>query len=236
MLNNNWLALLATFAISMVWLRSMDYLAHRGWIESRLSRKIIHTGTGPIFVMCWLLFNDTWDARYLAALVPLLITIQFFLIGIGVINDQASIRAMSRTGDRREILRGPLYYGIIFVVLTIIFWLNSPIGIIALMQLSGGDGLAEILGRRYGQSKIPWNTGKTWIGSSGMLVGGFSFSMIMVGVFAATNIFPGSFSSYLLPVALISLVCTLTETLPLRDLDNITISFVATLAGLILFK
>ena len=235
MLGNNWLALLVTFAISIIWLRSMDYLAHRGWIESRLSRKIIHTGTGPLFVMCWVLFKDTWDARYLAALVPLLITIQFFLIGIGVINDPASVNAMSRTGDRREILKGPLFYGIIFVVLTIIFWLDSPVGIIALMQLCGGDGIAEILGRRYGRSKIPWNPGKSWIGTSGMFLGGFSFSIIMVGLFTALNFFPGSLSSYLIPVTLISIACTLTETLPFRDIDNISISLVATIMGLLIF-
>jgi phytol kinase len=213
----------------------MDYLAHRGWIESRLSRKIIHTGTGPLFVMCWVLFKNTWDARYLAALVPLLITIQFFLIGIGVINDPASVNAMSRTGDRREILKGPLFYGIIFVVLTIIFWLDSPVGIIALMQLCGGDGIAEILGRRYGRSKIPWNPGKSWIGTSGMFLGGFSFSIIMVGLFTALNFFPGSLSSYLIPVTLISIACTLTETLPFRDIDNISISLVATIMGLLIF-
>ncbi len=235
MLGNNWLALLVTFAISIIWLRSMDYLAHRGWIESRLSRKIIHTGTGPLFVMCWVLFKDTWDARYLAALVPLLITIQFFLIGIGVINDPASVNAMSRTGDRREILKGPLFYGIIFVVLTIIFWLDNPVGIIALMQLCGGDGIAEILGRRYGRSKIPWNPGKSWIGTSGMFLGGFSFSIIMVGLFTALNFFPGSLPSYLIPVTLISIACTLTETLPFRDIDNISISLVATIMGLLIF-
>ena len=235
MLGTNWLALLVTFAISIIWLRSMDYLAYRGWIESRLSRKIIHTGTGPLFVMCWVLFKDTWDARYLAALVPLLITIQFFLIGIGVINDPASVNAMSRTGDRREILKGPLFYGIIFVVLTIIFWLDNPVGIIALMQLCGGDGIAEILGRRYGRSKIPWNPGKSWIGTSGMFLGGFSFSIIMVGLFTALNFFPGSLSSYLIPVTLISIACTITETLPFRDIDNISISLVATIMGLLIF-
>ncbi len=235
MLGNNWLALLVTFAISIIWLRSMDYLAHRGWIESRLSRKIIHTGTGPLFVMCWVLFKDTWDARYLAALVPLLITIQFFLIGIGVINDPASVNAMSRTGDRREILKGPLFYGIIFVVLTIIFWLDNPVGIIALMQLCGGDGIAEILGRRYGRSKIPWNPGKSWVGTSGMFLGGFSFSIIMIGLFTALNFFPGSLSFYLIPVILISIACTLTETLPFRDIDNISISLVATIMGLLIF-
>src|SRR4030043_749712 len=165
MLQNNILALAITFIVALIWLRINDYLAHRGWVESHLSRKLIHIGTGPLFVLCWLLFNDNPINKYLAALVPLTFTIQFFLIGIGVIKDEASVKAMSRSGDRREVLRGPLYYGIIFVILTVLYWKSSPIGIIALMLMCGGDGLADIFGRKWGRSKIYWNPTKSWAGS-----------------------------------------------------------------------
>ncbi len=157
---NNFLALVITFAVALAFLRLMDFLAHRGWIESRLSRKIIHIGTGPIFVLCWLLFKDSWDARWLAALVPLAITAQFALVGLGVIKDEAAVQAMSRTGDRREILRGPLYYGIVFVLLTLVFWKDSPVGIVALMLMCGGDGIADLVGRRVASPKLPWSSRK----------------------------------------------------------------------------
>ncbi|MEP7137326.1 MAG: phosphatidate cytidylyltransferase, partial [Chloroflexota bacterium] len=65
---NPYLATVLTFAIAIAFLRLMDYFAHRGWIESKLSRKFIHIGTGPIFVLCWLMFPDVSSARYLAAL------------------------------------------------------------------------------------------------------------------------------------------------------------------------
>ena len=83
------LATVLTFVIAITFLRLMDFFAHKGWIESRLSRKIIHIGTGPIFVLCWLMFPDIWYSRYLAALVPLLITVQFALVGLGVMKDEA---------------------------------------------------------------------------------------------------------------------------------------------------
>ena len=67
---------------------------------------------------------------------------------------------MSRTGDRREILKGPLFYGIIFVIITVVYWKDSPTGIVALMLMCGGDGLADIVGRAYGKLKIPWNKNK----------------------------------------------------------------------------
>ena len=91
---------------------------------------------------------DLWYYRWLAALVPLLFTVQFALIGLGIVKDEASVKAMSRTGDRREILRGPLFYGIIFVVMTLLFWKDSPIGMVAVMLMCGGDGLADITGAR----------------------------------------------------------------------------------------
>jgi len=148
MLNNNFLALVVTVVVALLWLRSNDYLAHRGAILPQISRKIIHTGTGPVFVLCWLLFSDDSSSRWLAALVPLGITLQFLLVGVGAIKDQASVTAMSRSGDRKEILKGPLYYGIAFFVITVVYWCDSPIGITALMLLCGGDGLADIFGKR----------------------------------------------------------------------------------------
>ena len=132
-------------------------------------------GTGPIFVLCWLLFTDMPNARFLAALVPLLITVQFALVGLGILKDDAAVEAMSRSGDPREILRGPLFYGIVFVLVTIFYWKDSPTGITALMLMCGGDGLADIVGRRWGTNKLPWARDKSWIGSLGMLAGGWVF-------------------------------------------------------------
>ena len=140
-----YLAVIVTFAVALGFLRVMDFAAQRGWIDSRLSRKLIHIGTGPIFVLCWLMFRDEPGARWLAALVPFAITMQFALVALGVIKDEAAVQAMSRSGDPKEILRGPLYYGIAFVVLTLVYWKDSPIGISALMIMCGGEGIADLL-------------------------------------------------------------------------------------------
>jgi phytol kinase len=235
LLHNNFIALIITFIISLAWLRINDFAAHRGWIEGRLSRKIIHAGTGPIFVLCWLLFDDATSARYLAALVPLAITIQFALVGFGIIKDESAVQAMSRTGDRREILRGPLYYGIVFVVLTIIYWKDSPIGMVALMLMCGGDGLADVFGRRYGNTKLPWNTQKSWAGSLAMFLGGWLFSAIILFIFVAVGIFSAPFMNYLPGLTIIALAGTVVESLPFHDIDNITVTLTAVLFGHLLF-
>lgn len=233
---NNILALVLTFVIALGWLRLMDFFAHRGWIDSRLSRKIIHIGTGPLFVLCWLFFQDTPDARWLAALVPLGITVQFVLIGLGVIKDEASVRAMSRSGDRREILRGPLYYGIAFVATTLILWKTSPVGIVALMLMCGGDGIADIVGRRIASPKLPWSREKSVAGSLGVLLGGFGLAALVLGIYVAAGALPGPFGRYLLPLAFVSLLGMLVESLPYKDIDNLTLTVAAALAGIWLFQ
>jgi len=231
MLGNNWLALVVTFAAALLWLRLNDFLAHRDLISGPLSRKIIHMGTGPIFVLCWLLFDAAPWARYLAALVPLGITVQFALVGLGVMKDQAAVDAMSRNGDRREILRGPLYYGIVFVALTLWFWRDTPIGMIALMLLCGGDGLADIIGKRFRSSPLPWSPNKSWAGSVGMFLGGWLFAAGVLAVYLSVGALPGMFNDYLFPIGVIALAGTLVESLPFRDIDNLTVPAVAVLLG-----
>jgi phytol kinase len=232
---NPFLAFVLTFLLSLSWLRIMDIAAHKGWVESKLSRKIIHIGTGPIFVLCWLLFPDVWYSRWLASLVPLAITIQFALVGLGLMKDEASVKAMTRTGDRREILRGPLFYGLIFVILTLIYWKDSPIGIIALMLMCGGDGLADILGRRFKSPKVPWNTSKTTLGSLGMFIGGWVLSVLIVWIYLFMGVFHGTIVDFLLPISVIALLGMAVEALPLKDIDNITVTLAAVLLGITFF-
>jgi phytol kinase len=235
MLTNNFIALGITLGIALFWLRINDFFAHKGWVESDISRKIIHIGTGPIFVLCWLFFSDTKSAPYLAAIIPLGITIQFALVGFAFIRDQAAVEAMSRTGDRSEILRGPLFYGLAFVVLTLLFWRDSPTGIVALMFLCGGDGMADLVGKRIASPKLPWSSKKSLAGSLAMFFGGLLFSVLVLWVFIAQGYFPGTIMDYIYPIGLIATVTTLVESLPFRDVDNITVPIVSVLLGLLLF-
>jgi phytol kinase len=234
MIGKNWIALILTFAISIIWLRINDYFAHRGWITNRLSRKIIHIGTGPIFVLCWFLFDNADTARYLAALVPLGITIQFALVGTGLMKDQAAVDAMSRTGDPREILKGPLYYGIVFVVITVIFWYETPVGIVALMMMCGGDGLADVIGKKYGRTKLPWSKRKSFAGSFAVFAGGTILTVLIISIYVLAGKFHGPTSIYIPAILMIGFVGTLVESIPVRDIDNITVPLIAIIFGMVL--
>lgn len=232
---NPYLAALFTFAVAILFLRFMDFLAQRGVIESRLSRKFIHIGTGPIFVLCWLMYADVPISRWLAALVPLLITVQFALVGAGILKDEAAVKAMSRTGDRREILRGPLFYGFVFVAVTLIYWKDSLIGIPALMIMCGGDGIADIVGRRIRSPKLPWSREKSLAGSLSVFFGGWLLTTFIFAIYIWAGMFSGPIGHYILPVTWIALGATLVESLPFKDVDNITLTIVSVLIGHLAF-
>jgi phytol kinase len=232
---NPYLATLFTFLIALAFLRLMDYLAHTGIIESKLSRKIIHIGTGPVFVLCWLMYPDGQISRWLAALVPLVITAQFALVGTGIIRDEAAVKAMSRTGDRREILRGPLFYGIMFVAMTLLYWKDSLIGIPALMMMCGGDGIADIVGRRVNSPKLPWSPEKSLAGSLSVFAGGWLLTVLIFAVYVWMGAFSGPVTLFLLPVTWIALGAALVESLPFKDIDNLSITLVSALIGHLVF-
>jgi len=230
-----YIATLLTFAIAVLFLRLMDSIAERGWIDSKTSRKLIHIGTGPIFVLCWLMFPGQPISRWLAALVPLMITIQFALVGTGILKDEAAVKAMSRTGDRREILRGPLFYGLMFVAITLIYWKDSLIGIPALMMMCGGDGIADIVGRRVRSPKLPWSPEKSVAGSLSVVAGGWLLTLLIFVIYVWAGAFSGPIVRFLLPVMRIALGAALVESLPFKDIDNLTITLVCVLIGYLVF-
>src|SRR6266511_4204668 len=232
---NAYIATVLTFGIALTFLRLMDFIAERGWIDSKTSRKLIHIGTGPIFVLCWLMFPNLPISRWLAALVPLLITVQFALVGTGILKDEAAVKAMSRTGDRREILRGPLFYGIMFVALTLIYWKDSLIGIPALMMMCGGDGIADIVGRKIKSPKLPWSPEKTLAGFLSVFAGGWLLTVLVFAIYVWIGDFSGPITRFLFPVTVIALVAALVESLPFKDIDNLTVPLAAVIAGYFLF-
>ncbi|WP_346289777.1 phosphatidate cytidylyltransferase [Sphaerothrix gracilis] len=217
------------FVLALLWLKLINSLADRGLISPTLSRKIIHIGTGPLFVLGWPFFTASDGARFWAVLIPLGLTLRFFAIGLGWLTDESAVKAMTRHHDPQELLRGPLYYGIAFIVCTLLFWRTSPTGILALMTMCAGDGLADVVGRRWGKHKLPFGSEKSWIGSAAMFVGSWSLGWAMVALFETLGYFDLSLAT--LPtggiIGAIALIATLVEALPFRDIDNLTLTATA---------
>ncbi|RLM64805.1 putative phytol kinase, chloroplastic [Panicum miliaceum] len=119
----------------------------------------------------------------------------------------------------------------------LVFWRESPIGIVSLSMMSGGDGFADIVGRRYGSVKLPFNQKKSWVGSISMFISGFLLSAIMLFYISSLGYIHVSWEEAFGKLALVALAATLVESIPATDVvdDNISVPLATMLVALLLF-
>jgi phytol kinase len=209
-----------------------------GKLSADVTRKIVHIFAAPVFLVTWWLYSGTAYSRYFALVVPILFVLLFVGIGTGKVVNEAFVGSMSRSGDASELLKGTLYYALIICIVTFL-WFYSPAGnptaFVILGCLAGGDGLADVIGRKYGGAKKFGVSGaeKTIAGSIGMLIGSFLFSYILIAIFsleyATLNLV-----MLFLPVLIISIVAMIVEAITPKNLDNWTVP-IAVVIMIVLF-
>ncbi|KAG7613467.1 hypothetical protein ISN44_As05g053800 [Arabidopsis suecica] len=211
-------------------------IGKRGIFDQKLIRKLVHINIGLVFMLCWPLFSSGIQGALFASLVPGLNIVRMLLLGLGVYHDEGTIKSMSRHGDRRELLKGPLYYVLSITSACIYYWKSSPIAIAVICNLCAGDGMADIVGRRFGTEKLPYNKNKSFAGSIGMATAGFLASVGYMYYFASFGYIEDS-GGMILRFLVISIASALVESLPIStDIDdNLTISLTSALAGFLLF-
>lgn len=204
---------------------TFDYLTRRNLIQQSLSRKLVHILSGLLFMASWPVFSTSAGARFFASLVPLVNCIRLLVYGLSLATDEGLIKSVTREGKPEELLRGPLYYVLILIICALAFWRDSPVGVISLSMMCGGDGIADIMGRRFGSLKLPYNHKKSWAGSISMFVCGFLISIGMLQYFSSLGFFQLDWKWTIQSIALVSLVATLVESLPTTDIvdDNISV-------------
>ncbi|XP_062227084.1 probable phytol kinase, chloroplastic [Phragmites australis] len=217
--------------------RTFDVLTERRLVEQSLSRKIVHVLSGVLFMSSWPLFSNSTEARYFAAVVPFLNSIRLLTYGLRLYTDEALVKSVTREGKPEELLRGPLYYVLVLLFSVLVFWRESPIGIVSLSMMSGSDGFADIIGRRYGSLKLPFNKKKSWIGSISMFIFGFLLSAIMLFYFSNLGYVHVSWEEALGKLVLVALAATVVECIPVTDVvdDNISVPSATMLVAFLLF-
>jgi phytol kinase len=113
----------AIMLTSVGWLQMWIQLAKHNKVETSLARKIIHTGSGPLFVALWPFYSsDSLNTRIISAAVPILTIVNLLSSylkppqqDINNLSANASydlVDAISR-GDRSAAVRGPLIYSFV---------------------------------------------------------------------------------------------------------------------------
>ena len=197
-----------------------------GKLSSDVTRKIVHIFAAPVFLVTWYLYTGEFLSRFIAMIVPILFVLLFVGIGTGRVENEAFVASMSRSGEPGELLKGTLYYAIMIVLVTVLWFYvpANPMAFVILGCLAGGDGLADVIGRKYGGERKFGVGGaeKTVAGSIGMFIGSFLFSFILIAIFSLEFI-SFDLAMLFLPILVISLVATVVEAISPPNLDNWTV-------------
>ncbi|KAK4275130.1 hypothetical protein QN277_018265 [Acacia crassicarpa] len=222
--------------VAFSFLRLWQETAKRGIFDQKLNRKLVHISIGLAFMLCWPLFSSRSQARLLAALVPGVNIFRMLLIGLGIQKDEATVKSMSRFGDYRELLKGPLYYASTVTFASVMYWRTSPLAIALICNLCAGDGMADIVGRRFGSKKIPYNRNKSFAGSIAMASAGFLASIGYMYYFSSFGYIERSWRM-ILGFLIVSVSTTVVESLPISSEldDNLTVPLTSVLVGSLIF-
>jgi len=241
---------LVTFVLLLVLIRIIDMLHQRGSIPLHVSQKVFYIFAGPTFLICCLFFASTYLSRYMAAAVPTLFLLLFITTTLGYTQNEGFVRTLSREGDSVGLLKGPLLY-ILFMIFAALYLWYVPLDIMGTPQfdmfiptaflimgpLAGGNGFANLIGRRYGRHKFNVVTEKSLEGSLIMFLFSLLFTFILLGIYwlILGHIFE-SFSIFTLitPIFVVSSVTTIVEALSPRHTDYFLIPLCALITILIL--
>lgn len=192
----------------------MDYLVTKHNLSRDISRKITHICAGSVIIFLPL-FHDGYWSQYLNVSVYVVWALLFLQKGFFAADDDQAIKTMTRTGDKRELLKGTFYFVIVGIICGTVYYKQLP-GVLAMAVLGWGDGLAPIVGMKLGKMKYKVLSEKTVEGSLAFFAGS-----ALAGMFFVWLIIPEAFD--LSTILIIALAATIVEGLSPKEVDNILI-------------
>lgn len=161
----------------------MDLAVKKGF-QQDLSRKVVHVAAGS-WLIFWLVYDSSHWTKYLNITAAFIWTILLLLKGFTAKPDDQAVKTMTRTGDRRELLRGPLYFTLVMNLLGTVFY-STPFALTAMGFLTWGDGLAPVVGTRYGKLSYKVFSTKTIEGSVTFFIFGLTGAVLLNMLFGQT--------------------------------------------------
>ncbi|MEL7243367.1 MAG: phosphatidate cytidylyltransferase [Cyanobacteria bacterium J06573_2] len=198
----------------------MNFCVNRLNLPQDISRKLTHIGAGSLIGFL-ALYNDLHWSKYLNVSIFVVWIILLIQKGLFASDEDEAVKTMTRNGDRSELLKGPLYFVIVATICGTLFYKTFP-GIMAIAVLGWGDGIAPIVGSRYGRFKYEVLSNKSLEGSLSMLIAAFAASTFFVWLIIPTEL-------NILRIFLLCLIATVVEACSPKEIDNILIPAVVIL-------
>lgn len=191
----------------------MDILVKKKVIPQDISRKIVHIAAGS-WLIFWLFFDDTHWSKYFNIAPALIWAVLLLIKGFTADENDEAVKTMTRTGNRQELLKGPLYFTIVMCIMGTIYY-KSIFALTAMGILGFGDGLAPLFGKRFGKHKFKILSEKSIEGSLAFLVFGFIGALIFNSLFGI--------KIDLQFFIIVTIFTTIIEAISPKDLDNLLI-------------
>lgn len=180
-------------------------------------RKVVHIGTGNVILLAWLLQLPAWVGITSAVLAGIVTLISYYLPILPGVNSVG----------RKSL--GTFFYAVSIGVLTAVFWnLHLPhYGVIGILIMAWGDGLAAIVGQKFGKHPytIVGNT-KSWEGTLTMLF--VSYTIVSIVLFSVQG---NIWQTWVVGIP-VAVAATAVESIAQWGLDNLTVPLIS--AGLAL--
>ena len=210
----NLIATALTFVYVFGLVALLNFCVIKFGLPQDISRKITHIGAGSLIGFLPL-YSDLHWSKYLNVTIFVVWIVLLVQKGFFAKPDDKAVNIMTRTGDRRELLKGPLYFVIVATICGTLLYKTFP-GIIAMASLGWGDGVAPIIGSQYGKLKYKILSNKSLEGSLSMFVFAFAASVFFVWL-----IIPSQLN--ISRILLLAFIATLIEGCSPKEVDNILI-------------
>lgn len=176
--------------------------------DAEMIRKVVHIGAGNVILLAWWLQLPAWLGIGASVLFSTVALVSYFVPILSSIN-----------GVGRKSF-GTFFYAVSIGVLIAWFWALEKYhyAAIGILVMTWGDGLAALVGQRFGQHPYKsWGMKKSWEGSLTMAVMSYLVSfLILLSVQGAT------WQTWSIP-AVVSIVATTLEAFSKFGIDNLTV-------------
>lgn len=211
-----WIAAIGTIVIVGIVLALLEWTGKKLRVQPETIRKWIHIAVGH-----WVFLALAWMEHWYVAVTPLL----FFTL----VNWITLKRGTGRMNQVERISYGTVYYPVSLALLVLFFFEQEPMAIVAgSMVLAWGDGLAALVGKRFG--KTFYTRGKirrSFEGSIAMFLASFLVLTVTFLFYEEPTWLAVSYGFLLANIA------ALIEAVSYRDTDNLLIPL--TIGALVAF-
>jgi phytol kinase len=211
-MNNVW-GLVLSYMLIFVVIGISTVMQNKKFIGEEGARKLIHIGVSNWWILAMFFFKGEHAIWF--AIVP---PATFILLNY--LSYRLNLLSAMERGGKGNL--GTVYFPISLLILVILTFgvINQPmIGAVGILVMGYGDGLAAIIGNKYGKHKLIFN--KSIEGSITMFIASLVVTITILLIFGVPN-------PYLIALG-VAMIATLVELLTPKGLDNLSVPLITSL-------